>query len=217
MLRLEVHKLCCGKVFWKCPYLSDLGPAFKAANGMMFLWSAIDSSWYICNETGEALASCNAQLLRWGYEKLNLPSGKVLVPANSSNETPKFRVLSMHEMELWMKKRKPVSFKKAAKAAAKSKAKAKVPEPAVGPKVPKPSTKVIKAGLKPRGSVAHASSSASGLTPQPPAYPRPSYAFPPEPPMPPAQPAVRPRQGCANFKFVPSGITLQLLAANTFS
>ena len=151
MLRLEVRDLCCGKVFWKCPYLSDLEPAFKATNGMMFLWSAINNSWYICNETGQALASCNAQLLRWGYEKLNLPSGKVLVPANCTNGDPKFTVISIHEMEQWVKEQKPVSFKTAARAAAKSKAKAKVPEPAVGPKVPRPSTKVIKAGLKPRG------------------------------------------------------------------
>ena len=105
MLRLEVRKLCCGKVFWKCPYLSDLEPAFKATNGMMFLWSAIDNSWYLCDATGKPHGSCNAQLLRWGYEKLNLPSGKVLVPANCINGDPKFTVLSTHEMEQWVKKK----------------------------------------------------------------------------------------------------------------
>ena len=194
MLRLEVRKLCCGKVFWKCPYLSDLEPAFKATNGMMFLWSAIDNSWYLCDETGKPHGSCNAQLLRWGYEKLNLPSGKVLVPANCSNGDPKFQVLSTHEMEQWVKKqKKPVSFKVAARAAATAKSKAKVPEPALPPR---PSSKVIKAcKLKPRGSVAYGSSSGSAMTPY-------GTFKPPEPPMPPpghtpepAEPAVRPRQG----------------------
>ena len=90
-------------------------------------------------------------------------------------------------------KKKPVSFKTAARAAATAKSKAKVPEPA---SPPRPSKKVIKAcKLKPRGSVAYGSSSGSAMTPY-------GTFKPPEPPMPPpghtpepAEPAVRPRQG----------------------
>ena len=112
------------------------------------------------NPQGQSLASCDARLLTWGYDKLNLPEGMLKIPAlnsnHGSNGISKFRVINM--------------LQKAAKAGAQSKAKAKsqVPEPLVGPKVLRPSTKVIKAHLKPKGSVANAAGS-SGLIPQQPA------------------------------------------------
>ena len=198
-----MHKLFCRQIFWKTPYTHDFEPTWKASNGCCMVWCTAENAWFLITPYKKTVASCEAKLLNWGFDKMNLPDGLVKTPAlnNSfgSKGEAKFRVLSCYAMELWQKKQKAPSFRAAARAA-KSKAIARpkqVPEPKDPPK-PRPSTKVIKALLKPKGCVAGAmpSNPASASGPSQPAYPPPSYTPTwPQAGTSPSPPDARPRQG----------------------
>ena len=116
-----MRKLFCRQTFWKTPYNHDFEPTWKASNGCCMVWVTAENAWFLITPYKKTMASCEAKLLNWGFDKMNLPDGLVKTPAlnNSfgSKGEAKFRVLSCYAMELWQKKQKAPSFRAAARAA----------------------------------------------------------------------------------------------------